>query len=80
MAFDAGKIHKLQDYLESTAYDWMEDRVKDFYDVEETTELSKEQVEEIEVYSDSDDCYESYVGMALRTICDQWRDEHEDYE
>jgi hypothetical protein len=77
MAFDAGKVHKLQDYLESIAYDWMEDRVKDHYGVAGTDELTKEQVDEIWEYSESEDCYEPYVGMALRSICDNWQEENE---
>lgn len=76
MAFEAYKIHKLQDRLESEAYDWMDYQVQEFYGVGDIMELTKEQVDEIFQYSESDDCYEPYVGMALRSICDQWESEN----
>ena len=78
MSFDAGKVHKLQDRLESEAYDWMEYRIQEQYNVKDMSELTEEQIEEIEEYVESEDCYEPYVGMSLRSICDNWREEQYD--
>jgi len=78
MSFDAGKVHKLQDRLESEAYDWMEYRIQEQYNVKDMSELTEEQIEEIEEYIDGEDCHEPYVRMALRSICDNWNDEHHD--
>jgi hypothetical protein len=68
MTFQVYKQHKLQDQIEQLAYDWAIEDV--------TAELNQEQIDEIFAYSESDDCYEGYVGMALRTICDQWESEN----
>lgn len=80
MAFEIYKMGKLQDRLESEAYDWVEYAIQDFYDVGDVSELTEEQVDEIFAYAESDDCYESYASMSLRSICDQWYDENGDNE
>ena len=77
MSFQVHKQHKLGDQLEAQAYDWAITDVQDYYGIEEIEELTQEQVDEIFAYSESEQCYESYVGMALRTICDQWEMEQE---
>ena len=71
MAFGPGKVHKLQDQLESIAYDWMVDRVQSHYGVEEVSELDGGQIQELSDYSQSDDC-DLYVGMALNSMLEQW--------
>jgi|TARA_B110000211_G_scaffold171989_1_gene194151 hypothetical protein len=71
MAFDPGKVHKLQDQLESIAYDWMLDRVQSHYGVEEVSELDSDQIQELSDYSQSDEC-DRYVGMALNSMLDEW--------
>ena len=75
MAFDPGKVYKLQHHLESTAYDWMLERVCTFYGVGEVVELTEEQASEICKYSESDEC-DSYVCLALRSMLSEWEDEH----
>lgn len=77
MAFQVHKQHKLQDQIEQLAYDWAFEDVTEYYGIEEIEELNQEQVDEIFAYSESDDCYEGYVGVALRTICDQWENEQD---
>lgn len=67
MAFDPGKVHKLLEHLEETAYEWMIDRVRTFYQVEDLSNLTEEQLQEIFLYAESDEC-DDYVGMALRSI------------
>ena len=78
MAFQVYKQHKLQDQIENLAYEWAIEDVCEYYGVEELGELNKEQVDEIFAYSESDDCYEGYVGVALRSICDQWEYDQDD--
>ena len=34
--------------------------------------LSQEQVDEISEYAESEECYEGYVSVTLRSICDGW--------
>lgn len=67
MAFDPGKVHKLLDRLEETAYEWMADRIQEFYQIEDLSNLTEEQLQEIFIYAESDEC-DIYVGMALRSI------------
>ena len=75
MTFQVYKQHKLQDQIEQLAYDWAFEDVTEYYGVEEIEQLNQEQVDEIFAYSESDECYEGYVGVTLRTICDQWENE-----
>ena len=77
MSFQVHKQHKLQDQIEQLTYDWAFEDVTEYYGVEEIEELNQEQIDEIFTYSESDECYEGYVGVALRTICDQWEMEQE---
>ena len=77
MTFQVYKQHKLQDQIEQLAYDWAFEDVTEYQGIEEIEELNQEQVDEIFAYSESDDCYEGYVGVALRTICDQWENEQD---
>ena len=77
MSFQVHKQHKLQDQIEQLAYDWAFEDVTEYYGVEEIEELNQEQIDEIFTYSESEECYEGYVGIALRTICDQWEMEQE---
>jgi hypothetical protein len=78
MSFEVRKQHKLQDQIEQLAYEWAIEDVCEYYNVEEPSELNQEQIDEIFAYSESDDCYEGYVGMALRSICDQWEYDQDD--
>jgi len=78
MSFEVRKQHKLQDQIEHWAYEWAIEDVFEYYGIKELGELNKEQVDEIFAYSESDDCYEGYVGVALRSICDQWEYDQDD--
>ena len=80
MPFEVMKMHKLQDQLENLAYDWAYEDVCEYYSVEDSLNLTKEQVEEILEYSEDEGCCEGYVSMALRSICDNWYDENGDVE
>lgn len=75
MAFDPGKVNKLQDQLESLAYDWMLDRVCSFYGVDEVIELSHEQISEVFDYTNSFEC-DTYVAAALCSKVREWEGEH----
>ena len=47
MAFEYKKLGKLQDHLESEATEWIEPYVKEFYKVNDFSELTKEQIDEM---------------------------------
>mgnify|MGYP003633863662 CR=1 FL=1 len=75
MAFQVNKQHKLQDQIESMCYEWAEVDVMEYFEVEAIEDLTQEQVDEIRIYADSDECYEGMVGVSLRYMCDQWDDQ-----
>jgi len=72
MTFEVAKMHKLQDQMESLVYDWVWEDISEQFNVEDVEQLTQEQVDELYEYSDSDACYEGYVGMVIRSICDNW--------
>ena len=76
MTFQVNKMHKLQDQIESLVYEWVWEDIREQYGVEELEELNQEQIDEISAFADSDDCYEGYVSMSLRSICDSWDAEY----
>lgn len=78
MSFEVRKQHKLQDQIEHWAYEWALEDVLFYYNVKEPSELNQEQIDEIFAYSESDDCYEGYIRVALRSICDQWEYDQDD--
>jgi hypothetical protein len=75
MAFDPGKVNKLQDQLESIAYDWMLDRICSVYGVGEVVELSQEQISEVFEYANGFEC-DTYVAAALFSMIHEWESEH----
>ncbi len=74
MTFQVNKQHKLQDQIENLCYEWAIEDVMSYFNVEEIEDLTKEQVDEIYAYSESDECYEGMVGVSLRSMCEQWED------
>ena len=76
--FEVRKMHKLSDQIEQLAYDWAWEDVTEHFGIEEVEDLTAEQVDEIYSYSESEECYEGYVGTVLRTICNQWEDSRYD--
>ena len=74
MPFQVNKQHKLQDQIENLCYEWAYEDVLGYFNVESIEDLTKEQVDEIYVYSESDVCYEGMVGVTLRSMCEQWED------
>ena len=45
MTFEYKKIGKLQDHLEAEATDWLESYIKDLHAVNDSVELTKEQMD-----------------------------------
>lgn len=72
MTFQVHKMHKLQDQMESLAHEWVWTDISEYYKVEEIEDLNQEQVNELYAYAESEECYDDYVGMVLRSICDSW--------
>ena len=72
MTFQVNKMHKLQDQMESMAHEWVWEDIREQYGVEEIEDLNQEQIDEISTFAESEECYDDYVGMVLRSICDNW--------
>ena len=62
----------LADQFESEASHRCETFIHDHYGVASSEELSKQQVDEIWQYCQSDACWEYYVRLSLETICTNW--------
>jgi len=78
MAFEMYKQHKLEDRLESEAYDWCIYAITGFYEIDEVDELTEEQVKEISEYANSEESeyFAPYVVGCLNQICDTWYEEN----
>ena len=76
MAFEYKKIGKLQDHLEAEATDWLESYIKDLNGVNDSIELTKEQISEIDKAAE-DKKLDQYVALALRNIVQAWYDKNE---
>ena len=72
MTFEVRKQHKLQDQIENLCYEWAYEDVLEYFSVESIEDLTKEQIDEIYTYSESEECYEGMVGVTLRSMCEQW--------
>jgi|TARA_R110001583_G_scaffold38170_2_gene123310 hypothetical protein len=78
MTFEVKNISTLQDSITDVVYEWVLSSVLEYFNVEELEQLSKDQMSEMYSYANSDECYEEYVGMVLRSMCDQLNFESED--
>ena len=84
MAFELHKLHKLDDWLEGEAYEWVLSAILNIYKIEKLEELTEAQIDEIAAYVDSvnttgSPAYTlSYAeGLSLLVIgnmMDQWQE------
>jgi len=72
MTFEVRKQHKLQDQIENLCYEWAYEDVLEQFNVESIDDLTQEQIDEIYTYSESEECYEGMVSVALRSMCEHW--------
>ena len=88
MAFEVTKMGKLADRLESEAYTWCVESIKEHFGLEPgeneygfendiTEVLTEEHIKEIEEFINSDAWIEGYCQTALNTLCDRWREEND---
>lgn len=82
MAFEVYKQHKLEDRMEGEAYDWVLWSIQEQYGVDDWDELTREQVDEIYAYANSEPEYSfaPYVESILVSSCDNWYYENEELE
>ena len=63
---------KLGDQLEQQAYDWVLPDIQEYFGVENISDLTRENLQEIERFLNSDAWIEGYVEVVLRTIIDNF--------
>ena len=76
MTFVYKKLSKLQDHLDEVATEWLETYIKEVYGVNDSVELTKEQISEIDKAKE-DPNLDYYVACALRNIVQAWNDKND---
>lgn len=74
--FTIHNIHKLEDYLEETATDWIAEAIIDHFGVA-IEELSQEQIKEVQEFCDEADNGGygfNLVGSCLRHLINEWEE------
>lgn len=72
MSFEIKKMGKLGDQLEQQAYDWVLPDIQEYFGVENISDLTRENLQEIEGFLNSDAWIEGYVETVLRTVIDNF--------
>ena len=79
-SFSIPKIHKWVDNIEYMLNDWSYESVFVHFGVEEVSELTAEDIEEIEDFiASSEDSWYDWVLMGLKNLVNEWEnlDEHD---
>jgi len=74
MAFEWPRIHKWEDNIESQVTDAVFDYVMEFYGVEEITELTQEQIDEITAFREELNEY-SPLQWGFSNLINHWENE-----
>jgi len=74
MSFEWPRIHKMEEWVEREMTDAVYDYVFEFYGVDELTELTPEQIEEIEAFRDEVSEY-SPIQMGFSNLINMWESE-----
>jgi len=74
MSFEWPRIHKMEEWVEREMTDTVYDYVFEFYGVDELTELTPEQIEEIEAFRDEVSEY-SPIQMGFSNLINMWESE-----
>ena len=70
------KQHKISEYLENEATDWVMGSIEDHFQPE-IKELTIQQIEE--VVKEYENCDDQYIAMALRNSISQWENDNDQY-
>ena len=71
------KQHKISEYLENEATEWVIGSITDHFEVELIEELTIQQIEE--VVKEYENCDDQYIAMALRNSISQWENDNDQY-
>ena len=79
MKFEWTKQNKTMDQLEVLGTTNSHYVVERFFKVDDAKDLTKEQIEEVLVYSESDEI-DGFLGMCLRNVINYWQMENDNYD
>ncbi len=78
MSYKLHKTHKLNDWLEQQATEWVQSSILDYFNVDNIFELTQQQIQEVveEWETFLDQPHQNFVTMALRNNISDWESEH----
>lgn len=80
VGFRVHRAHKMMDWIENEVTEWAQAAVFEHYGVEEVTELSRDQIEEVAAEADRlDEDYGDFISLGFFNIVRWWESETEDY-
>ena len=78
MTFDVPKLHKWTQNIENTLTEWATETVEEYYGIEDVSELTAEQIKEIQEFVDrSTEPWYSYTMIGFMNIINMWEDSNE---
>jgi hypothetical protein len=78
MTFDVPKIHKWAENIENTLTEWAEEQIQEHYGVDEMSELTEDQINEIQEFVDNaEDMWYDWVCIGFRNVINWWETENE---
>lgn len=78
MSFEVPKIHKWAENIEHTLTEWAESEIQEFYGVDEMSELTEEQINEIQEFVDeAEESWYNWVCVGFRNVISWWENERE---
>ena len=63
------RVGNLQDKFESQAYEFVESQICEHYEIDDISDLTEEQLDELDAFSNTTDT-EPYVDLTLRSLID----------
>lgn len=75
--FDYPRIHKWDELLCNQIADEATELVCDHYGVDEVTDLTEQQIEEIQTFIDNNEEWYSYLMSGFRSVINWWESEND---
>jgi len=76
MAYEWSRIHKAEENIEHQVTEWVTEHVCEFFEVEYVSELTQEQISEVEAFRDELNEY-SPMQIGYSNVINQWEMEQE---
>ena len=80
VGFRVHRAYQMMDWIENEVSEWAQGIVFEHYGVEEVTELSRDQIEEVAAEADRlDEDYGYFISLGFFNLIRWWESENEDY-